>query len=103
MLSLFDGISCGMVALDRANIKVSEYNAFEIDENAIKISRYNYPDIKRYGDVFSTDFTEFGEIDLLIGGSPCQFWSKAKCNKTAKLKREIDTDGEGLEIISKIR
>ena len=101
VLSLFDGISGGRVALDRANIKVSEYNAFEIDENAIKISRYNYPDIKRYGDVFSTDFTEFSEIDLLIGGSPCQFWSKAKCNKTAKLKREIDTDGEGWKLFQK--
>ena len=56
VLSLFDGISCGRVALDRANIKVKEYNAFEIDKNAIKISKYNYPDIKRFGDVFSTDF-----------------------------------------------
>ena len=101
VLSLFDGISCGRVALNRANIKVNEYNAFEIDENAIKISRYNYPDIKRYGDVFSTDFTEFSEIDLLIGGSPCQFWSKAKCNKTAKLKREIDTNGEGWKLFQK--
>ena len=52
MLSLFDGISCGRVALDRANIPVNEYNAFEIEDNAIKISRYNYPDIQRYGDVF---------------------------------------------------
>lgn len=101
MLSLFDGISCGRVALDKANIPVSEYNAFEIEENAIKISRYNYPDIKRYGDVFSTDFKDFNGVNLLIGGSPCQFWSKAKCSKTAKLKREIDTEGEGWKLFQK--
>lgn len=101
VLSLFDGISCGRVALDKANISVSEYNAFEIEENAIKISRYNYPDIKRYGDVFSTDFKDFNGVDLLIGGSPCQFWSKAKCSKTAKLKREIDTEGEGWKLFQK--
>lgn len=71
VLSLFDGISCGRVALDKANISVSEYNAFEIEENAIKISRYNYPNIKRYGDVFSTDFKGFNGVDLLMGGSPC--------------------------------
>ena len=88
MLSLFDGISCGRIALERANIPVSQYNAFEIEENAIKISRYNYSDIKRYGDVFSTDFTEFSGIDLLIGGSPCTSFSAAKCNKTAKMKKE---------------
>ena len=101
VLSLFDGISCGRVALDKANISVSEYNAFEIEENAIKISRYNYPDIKRYGDVFSTDFKCFNGVDLLMGGSPCQFWSKAKCSKTAKLKREIDTEGEGWKLFQK--
>ena len=101
VLSLFDGISCGRVALDKANIPVSEYNAFEIEENAIKISRNNYPDIKRYGVVFSTDFKDFNGVDLLMGGSPCQFWSKAKCNKTAKLKREIDTEGEGWKLFQK--
>lgn len=67
----------------------------------IKISRYNYPDIKRYGDVFSTDFKDFNGVDLLMGGSPCQFWSKAKCSKTAKLKREIDTEGEGWKLFQK--
>ena len=45
VLSLFDGISCGRVALDKANIPVNVYNAFEIEDNAIKISTYNYPDI----------------------------------------------------------
>ena len=57
-------------------IPVDEYNAFEIEENAIKISRYNYPNIKRYGDVFSTDFTEFKDIDLLMGGVPASFGLK---------------------------
>lgn len=87
-MSLFDGISCGRIALERVNIPVKEYHAFEIEENAIRISRYNYPDIKRHGDVFSSNFTEFNDVDLLIGGSPCTEFSSAKCNKTAKIKKE---------------
>lgn len=74
VLSLFDGISCGVVALERAGIKVDTYYASEIDKNAIKISQKNYPDIIRLGDV--TRWREWNipwnEIDLLIGGSPCQ-------------------------------
>lgn len=74
VLSLFDGISCGMVALERAGIKVDNYYASEIDPNAIKISQKNYPNIIRLGDV--TKWREWdidwANIDLLIGGSPCQ-------------------------------
>ena len=79
VLSLFDGISCGMVALERAGIKVDVYFASEIDKNAIAISQKNYPNIVRIGDVTKWQEwdIEWGEIDLLIGGSPCQGFSTA--------------------------
>lgn len=74
VVSLFDGISCGMVAIERAGIKVDKYYASEIDENAIAISNKNYPNIIRLGDV--TKWREWDidwkSIDLIIGGSPCQ-------------------------------
>lgn len=73
VLSLFDGISCGMVALERAGIEVDKYIAYEIEHNAIEISKKNYPEIIRGGDVTKEDFTKYkGQIDILIGGSPCQ-------------------------------
>lgn len=102
VLSLFDGISCGMVALERAEIPVERYFAYEIEPNAIKISKKNYPAIIHLGDVFDADFCQFAEqgIDLIIGGSPCTFWSKAKCH-TAKQARELDTDGIGWRLFMK--
>lgn len=72
VLSLFDGISCGRVALERAGIPVERYVAYEIDKNAIKISQQNWPDIEHCGDVTKEDFTQYQGFDLLIGGSPCQ-------------------------------
>lgn len=73
VLSLFDGISCGMVALERAGIEVDKYIAYEIEHNAIETSKKNYPEIVRGGDVTKEDFTKYkGKIDILIGGSPCQ-------------------------------
>ena len=73
VLSLFDGISCGMVALQRAGIEIDKYIAYEIEHNAIEISRKNYPGIIRGVDVTKEDFTKYkGKVDLLIGGSPCQ-------------------------------
>lgn len=77
VLSLFDGISCGMVALERANIPVSRYIAYEIDRHAIQVSQKNYPQIEQCGDVTTADFTQHQGIDLLIGGSPCQGFSIA--------------------------
>lgn len=71
VLSLFDGISCGMVALERAGIPIERYVAYEIDESAIKISKRNYSQIEHCGDVEKAKYIE-GEFDLLIGGSPCQ-------------------------------
>lgn len=73
VLSLFDGISCGMVALERAGFEVKNYYAYEIERNATKISEKNYPNIQHKGDVTAEDFTKYkGKIDVLIGGSPCQ-------------------------------
>lgn len=77
VLSLFDGISCGMIALNRAGIVVDKYYASEIDKSAIKISDSNYPNIIRIGDVRSVDGGLYKNIDLLIGGSPCQSFSFA--------------------------
>ena len=72
VLSLFDGISCGMVALERSGIPVDRYVAYEIDKYAIQISKKNYPQIEHCGDVTKADFTQYKGFDLLIGGSPCQ-------------------------------
>ena len=79
VLSLFDGISCGKVALDRAGIKVKNYYASEIDEYAMRVSKNNHPDIIHLGDVNAwRDWNiDWSQIDLLIGGSPCQGFSFA--------------------------
>ena len=92
MVSLFDGISCGRVALERTGYAVSHYEAFEIDKYARSISRYNYPAITHHGDVMDADFRQFADYDLVMGGSPCTFWSIAKHN------REVDKDGMGWKL-----
>ena len=78
VLSLFDGISCGRIALERAGIKVEKYYASEIDKNAIQISKNNYKDIIQLGDINDIDenvIKSIGKIDLVLGGSPCQGFS----------------------------
>ena len=92
VLSLFDGISCGRLALERANLPVERYDAFEIDKYAIAVSKNNFPDIVHHGDVFKGDFKKFKGYDLLIGGSPCTYWS------VAKKGRETTADGEGFRL-----
>jgi site-specific DNA-cytosine methylase len=77
VLSLFDGIACGLTALKRANIKVDRYVAFEIDKYAISIAKKNHPEIEECGDVAGADFTQFRGFDFVIGGSPCQGFSFA--------------------------
>ena len=77
VLSLFDGISCGRVALERAEIKVNNYFACEIDDHAKIISNNNYPEIIQLGDVLDLDVDSLPKIDLVIGGSPCQGFSRA--------------------------
>jgi len=75
VLSLFDGISCGQVALERAGIKVNNYFASEIDKHAIKVTQSNYPNTKQIGDVTKVNGIDLPKIDLLMGGSPCQGFS----------------------------
>lgn len=96
VLSLFDGISCGMVALQRAGIKVERYVAYEIEENAIKVSKFNYPEIEHKGDVFKADYSKDRDFDLLIGGSPCTYWSIARAR--GNNERETKASGLGWEL-----
>jgi len=75
VLSLFDGISCGQVALERANIKVNKYFASEIDKHVIKVTQNNHPNTIQLGDVKELNGKDLPQIDLLMGGSPCQGFS----------------------------
>ena len=77
VLSLFDGMSCGRIALERAGVPVANYFASEIDKHAIKVAMHNYPDTKQLGDVTKWREWQLPQIDLLIGGSPCQGFSFA--------------------------
>lgn len=81
ILSLFDGISCGRLALERAGIPVEKYYASEIDKYAIQVAQKNYPDTIQVGDINTVHFTDFMDVDLIIGGSPCQDLSIAKQNR----------------------
>lgn len=85
VISLFDGISCGMLALLRVGIKVDKYIAYEIDKYAMIVSHKNFPDIIQKGSVVNADFTQYKGFDLLIGGSPCQDLSIAKTNRQGLL------------------
>ena len=77
VLSLFDGISCGQIALERAGFNVKNYFASEIDKHAMQVTKYNYPNTKHIGDVTKVKGDDLPNIDLLIGGSPCQGFSFA--------------------------
>ena len=78
VLSLFDGISCGRLAFERAGVPVTKYYASEIDKHAEAISRHNFPDIIRLGDVTNWQQWQIEQPDIIIGGSPCQDLSIAK-------------------------
>ena len=77
VLSLFDGLSCGQIALERTKINVDNYYASEIDKHAIKVTQHNYPNTIQLGDVTQIKGQNLPKIDLLIGGSPCQGFSFA--------------------------
>ena len=77
VLSLFDGMSCGQIALQKLGVNVDNYFASEVDKYAIKVSSDNFPNTKHLGDVTKIDFKSLPKIDLLIGGSPCQGFSFA--------------------------
>lgn len=80
VLSLFDGMSCGQIALERAGIKVNNYYASEIKKSAIKVTQSNYPNTIQLGDVTKLNASSLPKVDLLIGGSPCQDFSPLKVN-----------------------
>ena len=82
VLSLFDGMSCGQIALEKAGIKVDKYFASEIKKHAIEVTQHNYPNTIQLGDVTKIKGKDLPKIDLLIGGSPCQDFSRA--NKERK-------------------
>lgn len=88
VLSLFDGMSCGQQALERAGIKVDNYYASEIDKYAIKVTQANYPKTIQLGSVVDVDGHALPKIDLLIGGSPCQSFSFAGKRKGMSTKDE---------------
>lgn len=79
VLSLFDGMSCGQIALDRLGIKVDQYHASEIDKYAIQVAKKNYPNTIHLGDVTQWEEwdIDYSSIDLVTGGFPCQAWSMA--------------------------
>ena len=95
ILSLFDGMACGMLAMLEAGVKVDRYVAYEIDKYAVQTSQHNFPMIEHRGDVFQADFTEFEGFDWLVGGSPCTYWSIAQKNN-----RETEASGMGWELFS---
>lgn len=96
VLSLFDGMSCGMLAMIAAGIEVERYDAYEIDKYAVTASKHNFPQIEQHGDVFAADFTAYRGYDFLIGGSPCTYWSIAQRPD----KRETVASGLGWELFS---
>jgi len=90
ILSLFDGMSCGQQALERAGITVDNYFASEIDKYAMQVTMANYPDTKQLGSVVNVNGFDLPKIDLLIGGSPCQSFSFAGKRKGMSTKCETE-------------
>lgn len=95
VLSLFDGMACGMLAFQSAGIEVESYDAYEIDKYAVKTATHNFPNIKERGDVFTAGFTQYKGVDFVVGGSPCTYWSIAQKNG-----RETEASGMGWELFS---
>jgi site-specific DNA-cytosine methylase len=77
VLSLFDGMSCGQIALNRAGIKYDKYFASEIDKYAIQVTQHNYPETIQIGDILDVKGSDLPKIDIMFGGSPCQGFSFA--------------------------
>ncbi len=90
VLSLFDGMSCGQIALNRANIKYDKYFASEIDEKTIEVTMDNYPKTIQLGNLLNINTYKLPKIDLLIGGSPCQSFSLAGLKKGMVTTKNIE-------------
>lgn len=107
VLSLFDGMACGYIAMKAANVRVCVYDAYEIDKYAIQTATHNFPFIKEHGDVFQADFTQYEGYDYLIGGSPCTHWSIAQTkDRETSVSRDdkgqilLHSSGIGFELFS---
>lgn len=101
VLSLFDGMSCGRIALEKLGVKVDRYVASEVDKHAIKVSRSNYPGVLQMGSVTGLEYengqvfnwmdsTDLGKVDLFIGGSPCQNFSFSGSRKGMVTKDNVE-------------
>ncbi len=89
VVSLFDGMSCGQIALKKAGKKVEKYYASEIDKYGQIVSKANFPETVYLGDVRKVDGRSFGKVDLFIGGSPCQSFSFAGKRKGMVTKEVV--------------
>lgn len=92
VLSLFDGMSCGQIALAELGIPVEKYYASEVDRFAIKATMQNFPNTIQLGDVRELDISLLDKIDLIIGGSPCT-------NLSMSGKRKGLATKEGMEVL----
>ena len=100
VLSLFDGMSCGQIALKRLGLQSEKYYASEIDKHAIRQTQLNFPDTIQLGDITQVDVRQLEPIDLLIGGSPCQSFSFAgkRAGMSTIGKEEVHTLDRYLEL-----
>lgn len=103
VLSLFDGISCGQVALERAGIEVDNYFASEIKQDAISVTMSNYPHTILLGDVKIIKPNDLPQIDLLIGGSPCQDLSIAMKNRQGLKGKKSELFFEYLRVLKEVK
>lgn len=92
VLGLFDGCSCGQAALNKAGIKYENYFASEIDKYAIKVTQHNFPKTIQLGNIYNINYSKLPKIDLILGGSPCTYWS------IAKKDRETTSQGIGFDL-----
>lgn len=100
VLSLFDGMSCGQIALKELGAHVERYYASEVDKFAIAQTQLNFPNTVQLGDVRNIDARKLGHVDLLLGGSPCQSFSFAgkRAGMSTKQNEEIYTLDRYLEL-----
>ena len=103
VLSLFDGISCGQIALERADYKVRQYFASEIKLHAIRCTQSNYPNTIQLGSVLNVKGSNLPKIDLLIGGSPCKGISRLNKNQEGLEHSESKLFWEYVRLLEEVK
>ena len=103
VLSLFDGISCGQIALERAGNQVRQYFASEIKPHAIKCTQSNYPNTIQLGSVLNVNSSDLPKIDLLIGGSPCKGISRLNKNQEGLEHAESKLFWEYVRLLEEVK